>query len=472
MALRIRCLLASLLSLALLAPPALATGDLDPTFAAGAGYTLVPLGGDAADRGWFSAVHIDQAGRIVAAGHAEGTGSSDDFDFSIARLLDDGSLDPSFGSGGVVTVDLAGDLDLASATFATADGRTVACGSATTPLTGKSGTLAAVRLTAGGALDTSFDLDGRVVLHLEHPDEGTINPIAVGGCTPAPGGGLVMYGGLFQAGLTSASALLVRLNANGSLDTSFGDGGMLVFDVAGGAPLLSAVSNAIVQADGSIVASGFTNVADDGVQYDLFATRVLPGGSVDPTFGEDGLTVVAFDQGGGDVDVASGLAITPGGGIVIAATVYTAASGYDIGLVRLLPDGSLDPSFGTGGRALVGYNAGGALNDEARDLAVDGDGRLYVAGVVDVASANTDAMVARLDSSGALDTGFADGGWMVLGVDAPLTSPLEFASALALDHDGRVVAVGSASPQEAAVDGLVLRLTSDQVFADGFEALP
>ena len=471
MLLRDRRSLACTLLLALTAPLALAVGDLDPTFAAGAGFQLVPLGGTVADRGWFSGVHIDQAGRIVAVGLAEdnSAGAGADFDFSIARMLPDGSLDPAFGGDGILALDVAGGDDQATTVFQTVDGRYVVCGQADTALTGTTGTLAAVRLTASGALDTSFDLDGRAVLHLEHPVEGTVNAIAAAGCAPAPDNGVLLFGAMYQDGESAAAALIVRLQANGSLDTSFGDGGLLLFDVGEGAPLLTAVSNASVLADGSIIASGFTNVSGSGVQYDLFAARVLPGGSLDPAFGTGGTTIVAFDQGGGDVDVASGLAIAPGGGIVIAATVFTAASGFDIGLVRLRPDGSLDPSFGTGGRALIGLNAGGAGNDEARDLAIDGSGRLYVAGVVDVASGNTDAMVARLDGNGSLDPGFADAGWMVLGVDAPWSSPLEFASALALDHSGRVVAVGSGSPSEAATDGLVLRLTSDTVFGDGFE---
>lgn len=453
------------------ATPVLASGELDPGFGAGAGYRLVEVAAGAGSSGWLRAVQVDSAGRIVAAGFGSDA-PDDDLDFRIARLDAAGNLDPGFGSGGLVNVGVGTGDNIPGTVLETAEGKYLVCGSADAATPSTTGGLAAVRLNANGTLDNSFDLDGRVLLQLQHPEDGVVTTAGGVGCATTPGGGVVLYGALFRASMAEASAVMARLHPDGSLDTTFGVGGVLVFDAGAGTPQLTAVSSAIVLADGTIVASGFTNVAPDTVQYDIFAARVLAGGSLDAGFGDDGLRMVAFDQGGGDVDVASGLAIAPDGDIVIPATIYTATDGYDMALVRLGADGDLDPAFGTGGRVRLGFNAGGDNNDELADLAIDSQGRLYLAGTVDVAINNTDAVVARLDASGNLDAGFAEGGWMVLGIDAPLASPREFLSGLTLDHSERVVAVGSGSSDSAISEGLVLRLTSDGIFGSGFEAMP
>src|SRR5690606_37687796 len=106
------------------------------------------------------------------------------------------------------------------------------------------------------------------------------------------------------------------------------------------------------------------------LQFDMFVARLLANGSLDPSFGDAGVRAIAFDQGGDDYDMVAGLALAPDGDIVLAGVVSTAASGTDIGLVRLHADGNLDPGFGTGGRALFGLDLGGSLNDAGTDVAV------------------------------------------------------------------------------------------------------
>ena len=144
-------------------------------------------------------------------------------------------------------------------------------------------------------------------------------------------------------------------------------------------------------------------------------------------------------------------------------------------MARLLPDGDLDPAFGTGGRALVGFDRGGALFDEGNALVLSDDGRITVAGSCNVGGGNTDIALLRLDGNGQPDPGFGSGGQLVIGIDAsPPTFVDENAQALAFDAQGRLVVAGLAyvGPQPGNYDMLVLRFASERLFGDGFETTP
>src|SRR5690606_27130494 len=180
-----------------------------------------------------------------------------------------------------------------------------------------------------------------------------------------------------------------------------------------------------------------------------------------------------FDLGGTNNDVAGTLLPLPDGGLLLAGQAATAASGGDIALVRLSANGTLSAGFGTGGRALLGLDAGGALGESALAAARDGSGRIYLAGVADVAPDNTDVAVLRVTPTGVLDTGFGNDGWVLFGIDNPLTTIGERGMGIALDALERPVVVGTGSDDtDSAQDGLVLRLTGERVFGDGFEAVP
>jgi uncharacterized delta-60 repeat protein len=212
------------------------SGGLDRSFGTGGKVTtdITPSGSpDEAN------ALIQQAdGRLVAAGVT--LGPIGVFDFALARYSPDGALDPSFGTGGIVSTDIAGSSDYARALIQQADGKLVAAGVAPTQ-TGSSFALA--RYHPDGTLDASFGTGGTVTTDL------------IGGANA-----LVVQadGKLVAAGVAGNDFGLARYNPNGALDASFGIGGTVTTDFASDSDAAFALA---VQADGKLVAAGGTGSA-------------------------------------------------------------------------------------------------------------------------------------------------------------------------------------------------------------------
>lgn len=468
----------STLAIALVAAGACATasgaGDLDPTFAAGAGYATFAIGSGDLPNDQAVSVLVGSQGRIVVSGfRTSGTGEVDR-DMAVLRLLEDGSPDPAFNGGSPVIVqfDLGGFHDSADRILERDDGRYVLCGIAEDE-EGDDGTgqFALARLLESGGLDTSFDLDGRRNFAL-YPG-GTDTNLS-GDCALAPDGSVVVAGTALNNSTFELHLVLARVLNDGSLDTGFGDAGIAAFNPFSASMTPLAIATAtLVLPDGDILVAGYGNHSTTATpNLDMFVARLDPDGSLDASFGEDGVRLVAFDQGGDNSDVASALALAPDGRIVLAGEATVSGGGVDVALVRLTPSGHLDSSFGTGGRALIGYDAGGDLEDRAGSVVVDDTGRLLVAGQVSVGDDNVDAAVLRVLPEGLPDTSYGDAGWRAFGIDNSPAFDSEFLRSIALDESGRAVAAGGAylGPTTLDFDFLVMRLTSGQVFADGFES--
>src|SRR5947209_18146229 len=191
--------------------------------------------------------------------------------------------------------------------------------------------------------------------------------------------------------LALLSALLLVLSfahsvdaGPGDLDATFGTGGRVLTDFGGGAGARALA----LQADGRIVVAGRSRVA---VGDDFALARYNPNGSLDPSFGSGGRVLTDF----GVDDEASALALQSDGKIVVAG--FSDVVGFGFALARYNPDGSLDPSFGSGGRVLTG---GVAL---ARGLVLQADGRIVVAGVSAGFAGDSDFALARFNPDGSLD---------------------------------------------------------------------
>jgi uncharacterized delta-60 repeat protein len=322
-------------------------------------------------------------------------------------------LDRGFGVDGRVSVGFDGKNDGVYAMAPASGGGVIAVG-----WSGQGGALV-FRLDARGDLDRTFDSDGIVLL--DAAKVASAFDVAV-----QPDGKIVVAG---RVGYPSDGAV-ARLLPDGRPDSSFGNDGVRTID-SGGAESLTEVE---LQSDGKIVVAGDTSLGDDGVVY-----RLKPGdGSLDGTFDQDG--AVGLDSGG-DESIA-GLAIQPDGKVVAAGYTSTTRSAA---VYRLNPDGSPDTTFdGDGAR---GIQVGPSYTS-AEALAVQPDGRILVAGEGD-----HDAMAARLDAYGALDTTFG-----VDGIARVDYGDGETANRIALLPDGRILGAGHTSVGE---DALLFQLTAD-----------
>src|SRR5688572_27058222 len=157
--------------------------------------------------------------------------------------------------------------------------------------------------------------------------------------------------------------------ADENLDLPFGNGGKVITDFTGG----SDVGNALaIQGDGKIIVGGSAaNTNTNGTDYGL--ARYHPGGRLDPTFGANGKVLTDV---GGLGDIIAAIALQPDGKIVAAGFSFT-ENIFDFSVVRYHANGSLDTSFGTGGKVVTDF-----LNndDEAFALVIQPDGKIVLAG--------------------------------------------------------------------------------------------
>ncbi|HEX7090305.1 MAG TPA: hypothetical protein VF192_09215, partial [Longimicrobiales bacterium] len=232
---------------------------------------------------------------------------------------------------------------------------------------------------------------------------------------------------------------VARLNADGTLDASFGSNGVAFADFAG---RVDGADDILIQPDGSIVLLGAAHSVT--ADADFAIARLTSAGVLDPTFGGDGTVIINI---AGRSDGAHAGALLSDGRIV--ATGRAAVSGGsdpDIGIIRLLPTGAPDSTFDEEGivwPATPEY-------EWVVDLAVDASGRIIVSGHKEDA-----AFLARYTETGALDATF-DGGTTVASV-------LSRANGVALDQAGRIIVVGA-----EAGDMRVVRLNDDGTLDTSF----
>jgi uncharacterized delta-60 repeat protein len=331
--------------LALFAAPsahaAAAQGVLDSSFASG-GSAIVPVGY------WAGAasVAVQSDGRILTAGEANVGGQNV---IVATRMTSAGRLDPSFGRNGIVTVAINGGagVDSGDALVLQPDGKIVIAGS------GRDGTygpltFAAVRLTPNGSLDQTFGQGG--IVNVPIGSYSIANAVAL-----QSDGKIVLGGTALEAHNEFAAA---RLNPNGSLDTTFGGDGIATFPgPTAGAWALD------IEGDGKPVLAGqadYYNPQIGGAQQ-FMAARLNRDGTPDTTFGGDGLVTIPV----GGTSLGFGLAHTVDGKLLVAGPAYTTTNVNAV--VKLTASGALDTSYGNGGIAAVPdyYGANGLVLDQA-----------------------------------------------------------------------------------------------------------
>jgi uncharacterized delta-60 repeat protein len=275
---------------------------------------------------------VEQAdGKLVLAGNINTPQGRRDF--GLIRLNSDGSLDTTFNGSGKLTVGIetvGNATDEARSVFQQADGKLVVAGFSDTA-GGGTRKFSLIRVNTDGTLDTTFSGDGKVLL----AEGSSGNEQAFSVIQQADGK-------LVAVGLSGTDFLAYRLNADGSLDTSFGNAGKVLAPVG---PAQDFAFEVVQQADGKLVIGGHS--ASPNSRLDFSAVRLNTDGSLDTTFGTGGK--VLHDLGSSQ-NRAYALLLQPDGKLVLAGEVGRPASGvFDVGLIRLNTDGSLDTSFG--GRA-------------------------------------------------------------------------------------------------------------------------
>ena len=379
-------------------------GALDPTYGvAGKVTTGLPRGA--------SSIALQADGKTVVVGG-----------LSMARYDTDGSLDASFGTGGLVTIAFNGGLnDEVQGLAIQPDGKIVVVGFARV---GTQNDFAVARFTSSGVLDPAFGTGGKVTTDFNgQVDEAWAALIQ-------PDGAIVVAG---HAATNTALGpdndfAVARYTGTGTLDASFGTGGKVMTNIGGRTDLAHA---AALQSDGKIVVTG--RVANGGGDNpDVGIVRYGADGTLDTGFGTQGK--VQIDLTGGEWDEASDIVIQSDGKLLVAVQALVGST-FDFEVARFTPGGALDPGFGTQGVATAAI---GAQHDFARAMALQSDGKIVVVG--SAALTTTDLAVARFQSGGALDTGFGIGGK----VTVDFFGASDGAEGVVVQTDGRIVVAGLA----------------------------
>ncbi|MBV9957594.1 MAG: hypothetical protein JO360_04200 [Acidobacteria bacterium] len=308
-------------------------------------------------------------GKILVGG--ETTNSQSD-KFALMRLNSDGTLDTSFGSGGIVltTVNLSAH---GSRLLVQPDGKILLGGYSYRIDTDYDFTI--IRYTADGALDTSFNNTGSVTQTFgSSVDEGYDMGLQ-------PDGKILLVGRTWQIqGMPGVQwdIGVMRFNTDGSLDTTFNGTGKLIFGTASD---MEEAHSVLIQPDGKILIGGLQKTTKN----DFLLLRLNSNGTLDTSFGSGGSTITTVSPGD---NIITSLALQSNGKILAGGFGYIA---------RYTPDGVLDPSFGVGGTA--------STSAENQEIRVIGGDKFLVA-----MKFGANAGVVRYMENGAPDTNFNGGG--------------------------------------------------------------
>jgi uncharacterized delta-60 repeat protein len=401
------------------AQAAWADGQLDPSFGNG-GRVELGLANGSGEEGAASVLPIG-GGRFVAVGAGEGKG------IWVTQHLANGSLDDGFGSGGGAYFPQS-SYSFASAAVREPDGSIVIAGG---ERNSEFDTILA-RLTPQGALDPSFGNDP------PNPPGDGISVYDLGGDDIANGVVIDSTGRIVITGRTGPSGahdvLLARFNSDGSLDQTFG-GPTGVHTNLGGDDQGRAVA---MQGSRIIV------LATSGTSAYVLGYR--PDGTLDLAFGGgDGIAPVSFPSG----TESSALLVQPDGRILVAGNV----SNREL-VARLMPDGSPDTSFGSGGMTSFELPAGEEFFVNA--LAQSDDGKIIAAATI-YAPKHSQVGLLRM-----LPNGQPDPAWGTNGILAIPTPPetSDSAFALAVEPDRRIL-IGGATLSKGNSNRLLMRVLGD-----------
>ncbi len=429
-------------------------GTLDPTFGmAGVAHPVAP--GPGFHFAWGLFLQADGRLLISGDGYNPATATGDYF---VSRLTAEGQVDPTFGLEGHTFLDNGYGEERGYSLRVLPDGDLLGVGQTL------SSTLFLVRLSANGTPEAAFPRDRQPYRHVPGLAQ-------IGGLMATPQGDLYVSG--------RGNALLVKLRTDGAPDPTYGRNGTVLF-----------ASNGFDRSSAVLLPNGGVVVADgDGYNNRWRALRVSPEGTVDSAFmqggfprGQGGVRAIALAPGSGfvlagvygnrfvvaklrtdgtadDTFGAGGMArltsadttgageavtVLPDGRIVAAGSRAKAFT-----VVRLLPPGTPDPTFGTGGMFTAGTGTAYTLLSQPA-------GAFIVAGTLTVAGISRFAVL-RLRADGTPDPAFGTNGWFFL----PASQPGDVARVLLALPDGSFIAGGRWNATDFANGQTLVRLRAD-----------
>ncbi len=341
---------------------------------------------------------IDSNGRTVCVGYDNFSST----DIVLIRYLQNGQRDRTFKTqrGSVISQDYSYyNYQNFNAVAEQNDGKIVVAGTGSRDYGEYGiGNIVVQRYDSQGYCDTSFGEGGRVFIEHSSSHEEGANTVAI------ENDGKILVGGSYKdgSGNNYHKFLLLRLDANGTLDTDFANNGKAILAFSKDA----IIKDMILLSDGKIIVVG---QGTDNSYSDFVLVRYNYNGSIDTNFGDSGKIVTDV---GGNVDGIYRAQMQNDGKILVAGFSANPNNSYynDFILARYSQEGVLDMSFATGGVARTSL---GGKGDKAYDLALQSDGKILIAGESLDNSSKRRIAIVRYDSNGTIDESFGHFGVVI-----------------------------------------------------------
>jgi uncharacterized delta-60 repeat protein len=402
-----------------------ADGTLDSSFS-GDGKQTTTNGNNGA---FVTAIAIQGDDKIVVGGYAGGYGARRDF--AVVRYNTNGTRDLTFSDDGKQLTTVGVYDDIATAMAIQADGKILLTGrtQSTNSPTGEPD-MATVRYNTNGSLDSTFGGDGIVLTSVGTEDEAT--SILVQDDTK------IVVTGNTKTG-AQQDVVLLRYNNDGNPDAGFGNNGKQITDFNNGADWLSEA----LLIDDTILVTGWSDPTG-GRLREIALARYTATGEPDISFSGDGKTNQYFSTG--STGYSGGIAVQKDGKLL--AVGYTESNFFyedvlRIALARYNPDGTFDESFGVGGKVATEI---GGFGSSGKAFALQDDGKIVVGGHVygfNEENSGEDFLLVRYNTDGSLDNSFGTDGMVYIDFSDEVEGSSDVLSALAIQPDGKIVAVGS-----------------------------
>ena len=418
----------------------------------------------------FVDLAVQPDGKFVVSATVDNETSDD---IGVLRLNPNGTLDTNFGIQGqrITGFDGGGaNNDVATSVLLQPNGRIVICGQASGDPDMNGSDFGIVRLTASGALDTQFNADGRTTVAFDLGPIGDRDDFAIRCSLQADG--KIVAAGQAQIDTDGNSRMAVaRLETDGTRDTGFNGAGTATVDFGPAFPSSTAFSVKSLD-DGDTLLIGFAGSADTVTAASWAFARLDADGTLDAAFGNGGIQLFDPGVPGYIAVEALDAVVLPDGSFVAAGIMrLTSTANLDVGIFKLTASGNLDASFGAGGGQIIPFDLGSLNSDLAVEIVEDGQGRFVVVGFSATNSAQTTNLV-RLTQDGELDPAFGVNGKLTV-ASAPPPNPDagDVGTTLGLTADGGVL-IGSAAATTESPSGLYIglaKIVADTIFDNGFD---
>lgn len=408
-------------------------GILDNTFGSN-GIIITDVSPGLDDIGY--SVIVKDNGKFIITGYA--VNDNGNKDFTLVQYNQDGVIDSSFGDNGIVLLDINGTNDYAFASAIQSDGKIITVGYTTNT----DSDIAIIRFNSDGSIDNSYANNGIFIYDYGFGnDEGWAIIIS-------SDGNAFVGCKITNESLEDDYAVL-KITEEGILDNSFGNNGITVTDIGG----TDAIRDIKLQSDGKILITG-TSSDDVGGFYDKTLIRYNVNGDLDSSFNSNGIIFTSFEDGGDDGGYS--ISIKTDGKIIVCGSSSVGIGDDNFALAQYNSDGSIDASFGTGGVTITDF---GSSYDLCYSSLIQNNGKIILGGfVINGTTFNWDFGIVRYNTDGSIDTGFGTNGFIITDLN---NGSIDVGSSLAFQSDDKLLLAGKSKAIEDSYNFSVARYVID-----------